>query len=303
MSAFTFTLIVPTRHRTRELARLMDSLVVQTYKAFDVLIIDQNTDDRLVPVLAAYAGHITVRHVRTATKGAAAARNLGLQLCQGDIITFPDDDCWYGPDVLERVNTILQAHPEWAAVSGRESPTGDLRPNPRFDMTAGLIDKTNIWRRHIAFTAFMRRECLQGMRYDTTLGVGAETVWGAGEETDFLLRFLERGHPAQYEPSLVIFHPDWGQGPYNLAAIRKARRYGMGIGRIMHLHSFPLSMLATSFARPLFGGGYTLLLGKPSKAVYHWSIFVGRSTGWLFSLASAILHGPRQLPNVEAQVS
>jgi glycosyltransferase involved in cell wall biosynthesis len=303
MKELTFTLIVATRERTQELKRLLDSLARQTHRAFDVLVIDQNADDRLVPILGAYKSQLAIDHVRTAARGLSSARNVGLQICQGEAIAFPDDDCWYAPNLLERVAAMLRQHPEWAAVTGREASSEEPTESPRFDKEAGAVNKGNIWRRHISFTAFLRRSALQGLLYDTTLGVGAETMWGSGEETDFLLRFLSKGNHVQYEPSLAVFHPDWGQGPYTMAAIGKARRYGMGMGRIMQHHQFPPRMVARSFLRPLLGGGYTLLVGKPGKALYHWAIFVGRTSGWLISFLSGLLHGPRRLPQIDAQVT
>jgi hypothetical protein len=116
--------------------------------------------------------------------------------------------------------------------------------------------------------------------------MGAETIWGSGDETDFLLQFIKRGCVVQYDPSVAVYHPDWGQGPYTMAAIKKARRYGMGMGRVLQTHRFPAWVTLKSFARPLLGGAYTLILGKPRKAVYHWSIFLGRTTGWMVSLIS-----------------
>jgi glycosyltransferase involved in cell wall biosynthesis len=303
MSELTFSLIVATRNRTQEVVRLLDSLAKQTHRAFDVLVIDQNADDRLLPIVESYTGQLVIHHVRTSARGLSSSRNVGLQVCQGEVIAFPDDDCWYAPNLLERVTAMLTDHPEWAAVTGREASSEQVRDSPRFDKESGRVGKNNIWRRHISFTAFLRKDAIGGLLYDPSLGVGAETIWGAGEETDFLLRVIAKGNHVQYEPSIVVFHPDWGQGPYTVAAMKKARRYGMGMGRIMQLHDFPVRMIATSFARPLFGGGYTLLIGKPMKALYHWAIFAGRSSGWMISLLSGMLRGPRQLPQAGTRVT
>ena len=75
-------------------------------------------------------------------------------------------------------------------------------------------------------------------------------------------------------------------GPYTMAAITKARRYGMGMGRILQAHGFSASITLKCLCRPLLGGAYTFILGRPRKAIYHWSIFVGRTAGWIISLIS-----------------
>jgi len=286
MSATMVSLIVATRYRAAEVKKLLDSLVAQTYQAFDVIVVDQNADDRLVPVLEAYGRTLRLRHVRSNTSGKAAANNVGLRICEGHVIGFPDDDCWYAPDLLRRIVDGFDTHPEWDGMTGCEAPSEEFVRNDRFDQVSGQVVQDNIMRRHISFAAFFRSKGLAGLFYDERLGIGAKTIWGSGEETDFILRFIKRGCWVQYEPSLVVYHPDWGKGPYTLAAIAKARRYGMGMGRVLQDHGFPASLTFKYMSRPLLGGVYTLLLGKPRKALYHWSIFVGRTAGWTTSLIS-----------------
>jgi GT2 family glycosyltransferase len=286
MNITTFSLVVATRYRSKEVTKLLDSLVAQTYKDFDVIIVDQNDDDRLQPVLEPYAETLRLRHLRSKTSGKAAANNVGLSICEGDVIGFPDDDCWYAPDLLSRTADAFDAHPEWDALTGCEAPSKDSVRYDRFDQVPGQVVQDNVMRRHISFAAFFRKKATAGLFYDERLGIGAETIWGSGEETDFLLRFIKRGRWVQYEPTLVVYHPDWGKGPYTMQAIAKARRYGMGMGRILQVHDFSARLTLKYFCRPLLGGFYTLMLGKPKKAVYHWSIFVGRITGWTISLLS-----------------
>src|ERR1700722_227157 len=286
MSVGMVSLIVATRYRTAEVKKLLDSLAAQTCQEFEVIVVDQNDDERLVPVLEAYNRALRIRHVRSKTSGKAAANNVGLRICEGDVIGFPDDDCWYAPDLLRRIVDGFDAHPEWDGMTGCEAPSEEFVRNDRFDQVAGQVVQGNIMRRHISFAAFFRKKALAGLFYDERLGIGAGTIWGSGEETDFILRFLKRGCWIQYEPSLVVYHPDWGKGPYTLAAIAKARKYGMGMGRILQDHGFPASLTFRYLSRPLLGGGYTLLLGKPRKALYHWAIFLGRTGGWMTSLIS-----------------
>jgi hypothetical protein len=148
---------------------------------------------------------------------------------------------------------------------------------------------------------FFRAASLGGLFYDERLGIGAETIWGSGEETEFLLQAMKLGCFVQYEPSVAVFHLDWGQGPYTVTVIKKARRYGMGMGRILYAHDFPASLTLKYFCRPLLGGAYTLLLGRPRKTVYHWSIFVGRTTGWFVSLISSYDRAGRAIPRLNAK--
>jgi glycosyltransferase involved in cell wall biosynthesis len=295
------SLVVATRWRTREVKRLLESLLAQTYRTFEVIVVDQNEDDRLAPLLRDYCERLTIKHVRSANPGHSAGSNAGLRICAGDIVAFPDDDCWYAPDLLHRVVDMFKTHPEWRCITGREAAEENVVSTHRFDQVAGPVTRQNIWRRHISFAAFFRTADLSGLFYDERLGIGAETIWGSGEETDFLLQFIKRGGVVQYDPSVAVYHPDWGQGPYTMAAIKKARRYGMGMGRILQTHRFPALFTLKCFARPLLGGAYTLIRGKPRKAVYHWSIFLGRTTGWIVSLISTHVEFRSGTPSLGAK--
>ena len=117
MSTTTVSLIVATRYRTTEVKKLLDSLVAQTYQDFDVIIVDQNGDDRLVPVLETYSNTLRVRHVQSNTSGKAAANNVGLRVSQGDVVGFPDDDCWYPPQLLATVTDWFHQHPDFGGLA------------------------------------------------------------------------------------------------------------------------------------------------------------------------------------------
>ena len=285
MTPHTVSLIVATRWRTEQLRTFLDSLVVQTFHGFEVIIVDQNDDDRLVSTVEEYKPLMHMIYVRSKSRGKAAANNVGLTLFSGDIVAFPDDDCWYPHDLLRRVVQKFKCNPDWDVISGREASSDGILKRPRFDATSGQVVRRNVWRRHISFAMFFRRDSIGGLTYDESLGVGAETMWCSGEETDFLLRTLQRGHFVQYEPSIAVYHRDWGQGPYTAAVIRKAHRYGMGMGHILQVHEFPAWVILRALVRPLLGGILAIMVGSLSKAVYYWSVFLGRTTGWVVSRA------------------
>ena len=101
---------------------------------------------------------------------------------------------------------MFAAHPEWHGITGCEASADTLLKGAHFDQEAGQVTRQNVFRRHISFAMFFRRADLGGLFYDERLGIGAETIWGAGEETEFLLQAMKRGCFVQYEPSVAVFH-------------------------------------------------------------------------------------------------
>lgn len=274
-----FSLILGTVGEAVDLGLCLASLAAQNHQNFELIVVDQNHDDRLVPILASYGECFPIVHLR-AGKGLSRAKNLGLEHVSREIVGFPDDNCLYPPDLLEKVARFLAENPRVDGICGKSSDMAGNDTNGRFDTEPGRIDKINVWRRGIAYNIFLRRERLGGVRFDEKLGPGAGTPWGAGDETDYLLKLLRQGVALYYDPTLSAVHPA-SVPPYDAAAKRRAYSYGRGAGYVMWRHGHPLRLKARWLLRPL--GGTLLYAGalQRARASYHLSTFRGRMRGML----------------------
>lgn len=274
-----YSILLATVDREAEVRNFLQSLATQTWPEFEVILIDQNPDERLKPMVERFRECFPIRQIRSG-RGHSRAFNAGLKYATGDVLAFPDDDCWYDPDLLTRVASVLAAHPECSGVTGREIVEAGFTSGGRWDCREGKVTRGNIWRRAISFSIFLRRGAAQHHQFDESLGVGADTPWGAGEETDFLLRLLRDGHSLHYDPQIAIWHQG-RSGPYTAQTYAKARRYGMGIGRVLRKNDYPLVLVTPHILRPAGGSLLALARGNWVKARYHWSICAGRISGWL----------------------
>ncbi len=111
------SLVVCTLGRKEPLRRLLNSLAGQTYRPFEIIVVDQNAHDYLDAVLDDFPSLPIIR-VRS-EKGLSRGRNAGLGRTCGTIIGFPDDDCWYDANVLQSVAKFFAARPETDLLSGR----------------------------------------------------------------------------------------------------------------------------------------------------------------------------------------
>ena len=168
------SVIIPTYNCEKYIAEAIESALNQTYKDFELIIIDQNSDDRLVSILSKYNSEYEIIHLRSES-GLSRARNVGLKNISGNIAAFPDDDCQYPPPLLSNVNKWLIENPEYSAISGRSV---DLEGNPSvgvFDNIAGEVNKFNIWHRMTSIGFFVRKDSLgNNIWFDVRLGVGAD---------------------------------------------------------------------------------------------------------------------------------
>ena len=78
-----FSLIIPTFGRAIELAELLASIVNQKRGDIEVIIVDQNEDARVAPLVEALPSDLTVLHIRLQDKNPSMARNAGLAVACG----------------------------------------------------------------------------------------------------------------------------------------------------------------------------------------------------------------------------
>jgi glycosyltransferase involved in cell wall biosynthesis len=249
----TFDLVVATVDRVDELERLLESLRHQTHADFRVLIADQNDDDRLVPVLSRHPG-LQIERLQ-APHGLSAARNAALPHVRADVVAFPDDDCIYPRDLLERVSTRLG---KLDGVTGRE---------PSWTTEPAVLTRANLWNRAISFTIFLRRAVVERVgEFDEQLGLPASS----GEEIDYLIRALDGGAHIEYDPSLVVEHP---RKQIDLAAV--GARDGASIGYLLRKHRYPPRLVARMLLRPAAG-----IVLDPRRARFHLATLRGRWRGY-----------------------
>lgn len=97
------SVVVPTYNRARDVGRCLQSLVGQTFEAFEVLVCDDGSTDDTSAVVDAYKTRLSLTYVRAENFGGPARpRNAGLRLARGEYIAFLDSDDWWTPEKLQR---------------------------------------------------------------------------------------------------------------------------------------------------------------------------------------------------------
>jgi GT2 family glycosyltransferase len=272
----SFDLVVATVDRIDELGRLLDSLESQTHRAFRVLVVDQNEDERLDPILTRH-NSLAIRRLRSA-RGLSRARNVGLAEVCAELVAFPDDDCVFAPDLLEQVAQRLQQQTQLDGVTGRAADA-DGHSSSSWARDRTLLTRANLWNRAISFTIFLRTDLVRRVGgFDEQLGLGSEQPWSSGEETDFLVRSVDAGGRIEYDPSLTVVHPDKKLSRSALQAV--GAREGASIGYILRKHRYPLPTVGRMLLRPLGGAALALARLDGTRAHFHLSTLRGRVLGY-----------------------
>lgn len=111
--------ILPIYNVEKYLGKCVESILQQTYRDFEVVLVDDGSPDNCPALCDAYAKQDErVRVVHKPNGGLSDARNAGLEVAKGDYVIFVDsDDFWVSKDALQQLMVVVDANPECDFIS------------------------------------------------------------------------------------------------------------------------------------------------------------------------------------------
>lgn len=196
MNKIEVTVIIPTYNGSNTISRALHSLTNQTYKSFEVIVVDDNGkgSDRQKQTeieVMKYSQNLDLKYlVHEKNLNGAAARNTGLKEANGDFICFLDDDDVYLKDRLLKATNILKKNKSadllfCAVLIQRNGKLVNIvRPYNASNMQRELLLNTALF--GTGSNIFMRREILNKVG-------GFNEKYFRRQDNEFLLRALEDG--------------------------------------------------------------------------------------------------------------
>ena len=233
---------------------------------------------------------LRLHHVRS-PRGLSRGRNIGLAHAAGDIIAIPDDDCWYPGNLLASVAAWFDSHPEYSGLSTMKRAADNTPVGPKWPSSAQEISKATGFNCAISSTIFLRRSVILNVgRFNEEIGVGANSEYQSGEETDYLLRAMAMGFRLWYEPQFTVHHPP-------LSGIERLQKttygFSLGAGYVMRVHGYSLGFLAVQLIRSWGGAMFSVCRGDLPRGRVYMQRALGQWHGYVF--------GPRDLARLKSQ--
>lgn len=238
------SVVIPTCNRREVLSRCLQALTRQTYRPYEVIVVDDCSSDDTPGFLARFAAaheELRLRWVRNERHaGANPSRNRGIHAAEGEFVAFLDNDCIAEPDWLENLMRGF-VHERVAAVTGL---VVDPPPTNIYELTFKGTHRLHrpgpAWRL-VAGNMCVRRELLLRYQLDedraTPAGDGTDvTVSGRGDEEGLFLMLRAAGYEQRVVPQAVVLH----EHPLNRRSFfRQAFRGGRSAARLVYKYSLP----------------------------------------------------------------
>ena len=221
------SVILATANRASVIAETFDSIAAikcDRYNTIQVVVIDQSFNDETYNLLLKYKGKFEYIYIHSLKKGLSLSRNIGLDIIDGDVYCFGDDDCVYESDILNKLSVLFNDDALTFVCSGVYIPDTNLLSTYTKHKTSVSLSLQNILGRVTSISIFIKNnKNMKAIRFNENLGLGA--FYGSCEEIDFIYRLIELGGVGMYEPLIKVFHAN--PNGYNQ---NKTYNYALGHG-------------------------------------------------------------------------
>ena len=232
-----FSLIIGTLNREKVLKICLQNLCEQSYKNFEVIIVDQSSGDRTKNIVSEFDNKLDIIYIHSERKGLSLARNIGLKKLSGDYYCLLDDDGEYSNDYLDNAREIIESKKRKTIISGiiyDNITDGYLAPYGRIKNDNQLTSREITRFCPSAALVIPSDTIKDNIYFDESFGVGA--LYGAGEESDFLLRCRYYGYIISHSNTLLVKHPIVLENEQTSMPIEKLVSYSYGIGALYKKH-------------------------------------------------------------------
>lgn len=138
------SVIVPVYNTAEQLLKCIESILNQTYEDIELILIDDGSTDGSETIVDKYAAKDSrIKIVHQENQGESAARNKGLELATGDIITFVDCDDWIEPNMYELlINEMSEYNLDIAACGWSKDYDDKILPAiNKLPVPEGVLDR------------------------------------------------------------------------------------------------------------------------------------------------------------------
>jgi GT2 family glycosyltransferase len=262
------TAVVCTRNRGATAAGAVRTILANDHPDFELIVIDQSTNDLTQAALSEFSSDHRLRYVRSPARGLSNARNLGISLASAKKVAMTDDDCTVPADWLTRMERALSHGESVAIVIGNVFAAPYDRSKgfvPNYTQASSFVAKSARDKNRIegmaACMGISVEACGRLNGFDPSLGAGSR--FHSADETDMIIRALLAGYRVLETPEVVVTHEGlrtWAEADgvvYNYL-------YGIGATIAKHIRSGNWSIahiivaLATRwiFRRPVMDYGF-----------------------------------------------
>jgi len=202
-----FSIIIPVYNRPDEVDELLESLTLQTYSDFEVLLIEDGSSLKCDLIAQKYEGELNVRYYFKENSGRSETRNYGMEKAKGEYFVFFDSDCVIPPFYFEKIKNRLAENytDSYGGPDKADESFSDLQKAISFSMTSFLTTGGIRGSKGAKMEKFVPRTFNMGFSKEVYQTVGGFKDM-FGEDIDLSLRIRSKGYTCQLISDAFVYH-------------------------------------------------------------------------------------------------
>jgi glycosyltransferase involved in cell wall biosynthesis len=202
-----YSIIVPLYNRPQEIKELLETLVLQTYTQFEVLVIEDGSVNDAADIVNSFADKLNIKYFVKPNEGQGFARNYAFERAQGDYFIIFDSDCLIPEDYLQIVNDSLNKN--WLdAYGGPDAAHPSFTPTQKaisYSMTSPFTTG-GIRGNKKGIGQFHPRSFNMGISRQVWEKAGGFIITRLGEDIEYSIRIHSLGFKIGLIPEAKVYH-------------------------------------------------------------------------------------------------
>ena len=202
-----FSIVIPLYNRPAEIKELLDSLTQQTYKRFEVVVVEDGSTEKSEDIVASFRDRLEVKYFFKENSGPGLSRNYGAERASGDYMIFLDSDCIVPAGYLQEIEKELSVSPidAFGGPDRAHESFTDLQKAINYSMTS-ILTTGGIRGKKKSMEKFHPRSFNMGFSRRVFEVTGGFSGMRFGEDIDMSIRIMEAGFQTRLFPAAYVYH-------------------------------------------------------------------------------------------------
>lgn len=203
----TFSIIIPVYNRPDEIEELLESFTHQTYKDFEIVIVEDGSSLPCQHIVEQYHNQLTIQYIEKENSGQGFSRNEGFKHAKGEVFILMDSDCLVPDTYLEEVKEGMTTQ-SLDAFGGPDRAHPSFTPTQKainyamtsFITTGGIRDRSD------ALETYHPRSFNMGFKKEVVDKIGGFRITRMGEDIELSERIIRAGFRVGLIPKAIVYH-------------------------------------------------------------------------------------------------
>jgi len=252
-----YSVIVPVYNRRDEITELAESLLGQTERSFELVVVEDGSTEPCGDIIEDMCRRgLDAKYFFKSNEGRSIARNYGMERASGSYFVFFDSDCVIPPDYFRTLSNVLDAAPVdcYGGPDAAHESFSDTQKAINYAMTS-FFTTGGIRGGKKKMDKFYPRSFNMGVRAEVYKALGGFSKMRFGEDIDFSIRIFQGGYACRLFPEAWVWH----KRRTDLKKFFK-QVHNSGIARINLYKKYPESLKVVHLLPALFTIGIVFLL-------------------------------------------